>query len=255
MKSKQGSICIGFGTRLFACAIIVFILLCGVGPYLGHDTKSEDSVDQTTITTTVETESEVPETSTSIPDIETSLPSISVPEFNAPAPSKPIPPVSDDTSAPYITLTESEQLILATLIRLEAGGSPYETKLAVASVVINRMKMWGLSLRDVVFAKNVFSPAHLIDKETGKSHYNPPKEGAYAPCWQAVEEICQNGPSIPSYVIYFRAGQHHTWATPYAKIGSMYFSYATKYVSVCKYCKEMFAKYEISEHQKECSAK
>lgn len=257
MNPKQRPIRASLGARLFAGTMVAFVSLCTIGPFLtlNHKSAKEVSAEESRPEeTTTLIEVVVPETTEPEFSIDVSAP---LPELNAPplhtTPSKPEKP--DNSPAPYVTLTESEQLILATLIRLEAGGSPYETKLAVASVVVNRMKMWGLSLRGVVFAKNVFSPAHLIDKETGKSRYNPPKEGAYAPCWQAMEEVCQNGPSIPSYVIYFRAGHHHTWATPYAKIGSMYFSYATKYTSVCKYCKEIFAKYEIKAHQKECSAR
>ena len=129
-----------------------------------------------------------------------------------------------------IMLTKSEQLILATLIRLECGGSSFETKCAVASVVINRMKMWNLTLRGVVFQPNVFSPARLIDKETGRSYYNPSREGAYSECWKAVGYVCENGSTLPYYVIYFRAGYYHKWCTPYAKIGSLYFSYSSKYM-------------------------
>lgn len=257
MNPKQRPIRANLGARLFAGTMVAFVSLCTIGPFLkfNHKSVKEVSVEETQLEeTTTLLEIAVPETTE--PEYNIGV-SVLVPELSAPPlHTIPLKPEKPDSSSPsYVTLTESEQLILATLIRLEAGGSPYETKLAVASVVINRMKMWGLSLRDVVFAKNVFSPAHLIDKETGKSYYNPPKEGAYAPCWQAMEEVCQNGPSIPSYVIYFRAGRHHTWATPYAKIGSMYFSYATKYTSVCKYCKETFAKYEIKAHQKECSTR
>jgi hypothetical protein len=130
---------------------------------------------------------------------------------------------------PYISLTESEKLILATLIRLECGGSSYETKAAVASVVINRMTKWKCNLRSIVFAKNQFSPARLIDKETGKSYYNPPKTGVYGECWTAMEAVLMNGPTLPEYVLYFRSGHYHTWTIPYAKIGPMYFSYVKKY--------------------------
>lgn len=127
-------------------------------------------------------------------------------------------------------LTEEEKLIFATLLRLECGGSSYETKLAVASVIINRMNYWKADLRSIVFAQNQFSPARLIDRETGKSYYNPSKTGAYADCWKAMEEVLQNGPSIPYYVMYFRTKYYHSWTTPYAKIGSMYFSYSHKYM-------------------------
>ena len=167
------------------------------------------------------------------------------------------------TKASYAQLDETEMLIFATLVAYECGGSSYETKLAVASVIINRMKIWNLSLRDVVYAKNQFSPASLINKRTGANYYwhngkrctkNMSRGGPYEQCWQAVEEVCANGPTIPTYVIYFRSGHYHNWSTVvnYAKIGPMYFSYAPKYTKICLHCGERFTKTEFSVHQNNC---
>jgi hypothetical protein len=268
-------------------AIFVFLLIFG-GAYLAN--KQDISEDTITETTTELTDVIAPETSDTIEDSHTTEDNIEVtlPELSAPpeatvtspdvnsAPVETLPPklpekpINKDpvTQGKYLTLTESERLIFATLLRLECGGSSYETKMAVASVVVNRMNMWNYTLRQVVFAKNQFSPARLIDQETGKSHYNPPKDGIYKECWQVVDDICENGPSIPSYVFYFKSltykkdsngnripVTYHSWATPYKKIGSMYFSYAEKYTSICKYCGERFTKTEIADHRAECSQK
>ena len=225
---------------IFAC--IVVVLLIAGGAYLyNHEQDKISSTTETTesevvITmppptsdTTSEEDTTVHEDTTSeeittTPEITT--PEIIIPEVTTPEIMVPAPP----TSGTYLTLTESERLILATLIRLECGGSSYETQMAVASVVVNRMNLWGLSLRQAVFQKNVFSPARHINQETGYSKYNPPKTGTYAQCWKVVDDICANGPTLPYYVIYFRARHYHTWCTPYAKIGSLYFSYAEKYM-------------------------
>lgn len=148
-----------------------------------------------------------------------------------------------------IMLTKSEQLIFATLLAYECGGSSRETKMAVASVVVNRMKLWGLTLRQTVFQKNVFSPAKFINQTTGENGYwsngkrytkDMTRGGRYEECWTVVEEICENGPSIPYYVVYFKSLTYdkktgkpitfHTWAIPYKKIGSLYFSYSSKYM-------------------------
>jgi hypothetical protein len=207
---------------IFACIVVVLIIAGGAYLY-NHE---QDKIAPTTETTESEVVTTTPPTSdTTAPEETTTEETTTVPETTVPETTNPDLPVV----GAYLTLTESERLILATLIRLECGGSSYECQMAVASVVVNRMKLFGLSLRGAVFQKNVFSPARLINQETGYSYYNPPKTGAYAQCWQVVDDICENGPSIPYYVIYFRSGHYHSWATPYAKIGSLYFSYAEKY--------------------------
>ena len=53
-----------------------------------------------------------------------------------------------------IHLTKEEKLILATIIRLECGGSSFECQLAVGSVVLNRMAYFNQSLRDVIISQH-----------------------------------------------------------------------------------------------------
>ena len=74
---------------------------------------------------------------------------------------------SDD----YIKLSDSEITILASLVFFEGGAESIESQRAIASVVINRMKLDNLSLRQVVFAKNQFEPAHLIGHKSISSKY------------------------------------------------------------------------------------
>lgn len=124
-----------------------------------------------------------------------------------------------------IHLTKEEKLILATIIRLECGGSSFECQLAVGSVVLNRMAYFNQSLRDVIFAPNQFSTARLINKKTGKSNY-PPSAQHIA----AVEELVKNGSTLPIHIMYFRARHFHTWTEPYRRIDSTYFSYSKKYM-------------------------
>ena len=125
------------------------------------------------------------------------------------------------------------------------------------------MKMWNMSVRDVIYATNQFSPAQLINKETGENYYwrngkkcakDMTRGGSYEECWLAVEEVCKNGPSIPTYVFYFRSGHYHDWSTleKYAKIGPLYFSYAPKYTKICSICGERFTKTEFKDHKATC---
>jgi hypothetical protein len=256
---------------ILACFFVFILILFGAT--FGNNADEPEETSTTAETTTEEsTTGEVttqPDdtTNSEITDFITDIPVPPIPGYNAPpetelettipeteAPEEIIPEVPVKPMGSYVTLDDTEKLIFATLLRLECGGSSYETKLAVASVVVNRMKMWNSSLRDIVFAKNQFSPAYLINKNTGESYYNPAKDGIYAECWQAVEEICSIGPSIPTYVLYFRSGHYHNWDTlvNYAKIGSLYFSYAPKYTKVCSNCGERFTTTEFKEHKAEC---
>lgn len=259
------------GARIFAAVMLVFLSLCFLAPLLSKGVKDDDcstTVEETTcpettfdsdaVDTTVPEETDTTDglvSDTESDSSETTIPDTTIPETTLPdttVPEETLPPVEE--AQDYVILDETEKLIFATIIRLECGGSSYETKRAVASVVVNRMKMWNMSLRDVVFAKNQFSPAYLINKKTGKSNYNPSKEGTYAECWTAVEDVCKHGPTIPSYVFYFRSGHYHNWSTlvNYAKIGPLYFSYAPKYTKVCPHCDERFTTTEYKEHKNNC---
>lgn len=116
----------------------------------------------------------------------------------------------------YIDLSEDEIYELATLVYLESGIEPYECQLAVASVVVNRMTTTGQSLQEVIYAKNQFSPAYLIES-------SEPNESTLS----AVKEVVQNGPTIPEYVTFFRADYYHNWSdliVPYCVYGNTYFS-------------------------------
>lgn len=241
------------GARIFAAVMLVFLSICFLAPLLSK------SVDNNDTSTTVE-ETTCPETTFDSVDTtvseETDTSDSLVPETTIPdttSPEESLPPVEEVQD--YVVLDETEKLIFATLIRLECGGSSYETKQAVASVVVNRMKMWNMSLRDVVFAKDQFTPSYLINQDDGISKYNPSREGVYAECWAAMEEVCKQGPTIPSYVFYFRSEHYPDLDTlvDYAKIGSLYFSYSPEYTRVCPQCEERFTTTEYEEHRNNCS--
>lgn len=131
----------------------------------------------------------------------------------------PTPP-KGTPSTNYIMLSTAERKIFATLIKLEAGGTSIECQRDVASVVVNRMNYYGISLRDVIFAKNQFTPAVLIDYDSGDSEYSPSDEQ-----FKVVDYVCTVSRTLPDYVLYFRSEHYHSWATPYKEIDGMYFSY------------------------------
>lgn len=61
-------------------------------------------------------------------------------------------------TSPY-NISEDDVYLLACLVHAEAGYEPYEGKLAVANVVLNRLNggYYGNTITDVIYAKNQFS--------------------------------------------------------------------------------------------------
>lgn len=117
---------------------------------------------------------------------------------------------------PYMEMSESDVYELATLVYLESGAESFECQKAIASVVVHRMQNDNLTLQEVIYAKNQFSPAYLIAQ-------SEPSESTL----QAVREVLQDGPTIPNYVTFFRADYYHDWSEliiPYCVIDHTYFS-------------------------------
>lgn len=72
--------------------------------------------------------------------------------------------------APF-TFSDEDIYLLACLVYEEAGGEPYEGKLAVANVVLNRyLAGYGDTLTEIIYAKNQFSTAQsgVLDKRLEK---------------------------------------------------------------------------------------
>lgn len=117
----------------------------------------------------------------------------------------------------YFELTYDEIDMLARLVYLEAGGESYECMKGVASVVLNRMTSTGMSLHDVIYEPNQFSTACYIESTCYTDTV-----------YSAVMDVVENGPSLPTYVTFFRAGYYHDFGNnivvPYTCIDNTYFS-------------------------------
>lgn len=126
-----------------------------------------------------------------------------------------------ETEPKYYELTDDEIDMLARLVYLEAGGESYECMKGVASVVLNRMTSTGMSLHDVIYAPNQFSPAFYIESTCYTDTV-----------YSAVMDVVENGPSLPTYVTFFRADYYHDFGNdivvPYTCINNTYFSADTR---------------------------
>lgn len=135
------------------------------------------------------------------------------------------PPTSavPETTAPktmYYSVTEEERLLIAQLVYREANTESLECQKAIVSVLFNRLVCgkWGDTIEEVIYYKNAFTPATagLLEGVT-------PTNTNY----EAVDYVLENGPTLPTYVRYFRANYHHSWEgyEGYAVIDHTYFGY------------------------------
>ena len=128
--------------------------------------------------------------------------------------------VEAEPEVPYYTVTSVERELLARLVWAEARGEPIEAQEGIVSVVFSRATSCNKSVADIIYAVNSsgtpqFSTADSLDEVT-------PTEQQY----EAVDEVIWNGPTLPSWVQYFRANYHHNWSSdyvPYCVYGNTYF--------------------------------
>ena len=120
---------------------------------------------------------------------------------------------------PYIYLTDDEIYELATLVWLEGYAESPNCQRAIVSVVINRMRLWNMSLKDVIYASGQFTPAWMIE-------FTKPELAQIG----YVLDVVEYGPNIPEYVCYFRSKHFHSWNGMYdfEQMGKTYFSYSSQ---------------------------
>jgi spore germination cell wall hydrolase CwlJ-like protein len=109
-------------------------------------------------------------------------------------------------------VTDEEYALLLRVCMSEAGGKygePLEGKVAVVETILNRCDMYGMTITEVIYERNQYSTANN----------GQPDETV-----QQAVDIALSGDMYPDNMIYFRTGKYHSFATPYKKIGSHYFS-------------------------------
>ena len=99
-----------------------------------------------------------------------------------------------------ISFAEGDLKLLANLIYCEAGAEPYAGKLAVASVVINRVRSAKFpgTVVGVIYQKNQFSPV-----KSGRLDMYLAVDKANADCYKAAQEA-MNGYSNVGNCLFFR---------------------------------------------------
>ena len=102
-----------------------------------------------------------------------------------------------------VLASASELNILAALVQCEAGGESYEGQLAVASVVMNRVRCGAYpnTITDVIYASGQFSPANSTKMSNLALSGN-----IKASCLQAAQEAINGNCNIGDALHFRRAG-------------------------------------------------
>lgn len=128
----------------------------------------------------------------------------------------------------YYSVTPEERYLLAKLVHSEASIFSHECKVAVASVVFNRLNSgkWTkdvnndglITIYDIIYYPNAFTPAvtGAIDK------WEPTIED-----YEAVDYVLTYGSMLPTEVRYFRTDYDFKWEhyKNYIVIDNVYFGY------------------------------
>jgi N-acetylmuramoyl-L-alanine amidase len=82
-----------------------------------------------------------------------------------------IPSILSHEAEPF---AEADKLLLAKIMQVEVGDESYESQLAVANVILNRVKdsRFPKTIRDVIYSGKQFPPAHngLLDRSVPKAN-------------------------------------------------------------------------------------
>ena len=103
------------------------------------------------------------------------------------------------TEAPSVDPSQyDDAYLLACLVSMEAGYEPYEGQLAVANVVLNRVKSgsWGSSISSVIYAPNQFPMA------TGSVMQGYLQNGPLSTAQQAADDALAGNNNIGSFMSF-----------------------------------------------------
>ena len=102
------------------------------------------------------------------------------------------------TASATFEYTEDEVDLLAGLIAAEARGERYDGKLAVGTVVMNRLdsERLGVSIQSVIYSKNQFAK---------------PKREYSEECLLAAIEVLDGFRSFPDTVLFFKTSKQARW--------------------------------------------
>lgn len=122
-----------------------------------------------------------------------------------------VPEVTETEFVSYYSYTEEELDLLARLVSSEGGGESYDTKLKIASVVMNRVTdpYFPDTIREVIYQKNQFAVTTyringviMIDRPADEESF------------RAAKEVLDYGTVLPSTVqVFYAIYCKESWVT------------------------------------------
>ncbi len=105
--------------------------------------------------------------------------------------------------------------LLAAIIDLEAGGQPYEGRIAVGNVIWNRIldPRFQMTIYDVIYAPNQFTPAY-----TGNLDILLARGGTRESSFATARDCFNGARSIPERFLYFSAENQWDWVLQWMEI-------------------------------------
>jgi hypothetical protein len=118
---------------------------------------------------------------------------------------------NENPDSSCVNASESDIMLLAAIVQLEAGGEIYEGQLAVANVVLNRVNSGKFpnTISEVIYQRGQFTPAGNGSLDRLRASGN-----IYESCVQAAREALSGNNNVPGYLYFsgnrggMRIGNH-----------------------------------------------
>ena len=151
------------------------------------DTEDDEDVTTTSSTTTTARATTTEEETTE----ETTTEEVTTTE--APKSSEPV-----ITDSGVVSLSEDDIRLMAVVMTLECGNEPYDGQVAVANVILNRLKLgyYGSTISDVVYSPYQFSVVGT------SSFYYYLENGPFESCVAAAREACAGTNYVKDYIAF-----------------------------------------------------
>lgn len=129
-----------------------------------------------------------------------------------------------------VPVTDEEIDLMARCVMSEASILPYEGKLSVASVIINRVlsdnKFYPDTVKEVILQGQGTSSPQFSIADNGE-----PTEECYMVVFEALERAC-----FPEDMYWFSSGKPHSWGYTYSHIGNTYFNTESDWEAIINEC-------------------
>lgn len=207
-------------SRIILGVLSLYVILCFALPFLSHSEEDLPIEDPTTPTQeeTFVVETTEPETTTPTvtPTVtKTPLKVVELATIEEPTvmviESLPEPKTKVLRYSKPFSYTEQELDLLARLVESEGGTESYDTRLKIASVVINRVNdpKFPETIKEVIYAKSQFSVTVIYKNGILMIDY-PASEDSI----KAARDILENGSVLPQEVqVFYSKSCREPWVT------------------------------------------